>query len=120
MEISFDFLSSWYKKNLGRIVLLLIFVVVFTLSLSYIPYLNIFVSPALGFGLSVIVWYILFYPDTRILVSLSFGVLLVAMLLSLLKIPFLAESIADVLYLFLIFILINYIREFAAKKTSTE
>lgn len=120
MKIKFELLGDWYKKNLGRIVLILIFVVLFTLSLSYIPYLNIFISPTLGFGLSIIVWYVLFHPNTKILISLSFGVLLITMAFSLLRIPFLAESIADVLYLFLIFILINYIGDLVVRNTGIE
>lgn len=118
MRIMRERLDIWYKKNLGKVVLLLIFIVIFTLSLSYIPYLNIFIVPPLSFGLSLIVWYILFSPNTRIVLSLSIGVLLIATMFSLLRIPFLAESIADALYIFLIFILINYIKDFIERKES--
>lgn len=116
MKIEFERLNAWYKENLGKIVLLLIFVVVLTLSLSYIPYLNILILPPLNSGLAIIVWYILFFPSNRVILLLSLGVLFISMVFSLLKIHFLAESIADVLYLFLIFILINYTRGYLSGK----
>lgn len=111
MKIETNRVVNWYKNSLERIVLLFIIIVIFTLSFFYIPYLNIIISPPLSFGFSLLVWYVLFSPSTRIMVMLCLVTLFVSLFFSILRISLFAESIVDVLYLFLIFILANYVKD---------
>lgn len=117
MRTVFKRVIKWYKSNLHKIVLIFIIIVIFTISLLYIPYLNIIISPPLGFGFTTLVWYMLFSPKTRILVMLSIVVLFISLFFSLLRISLFAESVADILYLFLIFILANYVQDLWIKNS---
>jgi len=120
MKIEPRKLVNWYKNNLGKIVLLFIIIVIFTLSFYYIPYLNIIISPPLSFGFTLMVWYVLFSPSTKIVVILSLSILFISLFFSILRISLFAESIADVLYLFLIFILTNYVKDLWRKNSRSK
>lgn len=111
-------LTIWYKKNTAKILLLFIVIVVFTLTITFIPYLNILIFPAAGIGFSFIIWYILFLPGTRVLVTLGLGILFITLSFSLIRMNSIADAIGDIFYLILVFIFFNNLRELFKEKRS--
>lgn len=110
-EFNSDKLITWYKNNLGQIVFIFLILIFFTLTITYIPFLNLFISPNIGFGISIVAWYVLFMPSTRILTVIAILFLLLGILSTLLSIGVLTEIISKLLFIFLIFIFISYLRE---------
>lgn len=64
-------MKGWYQKNLGKLVLFFILIELFTLTIMYVPYLNLLFIALNGFALQVLFWYVIFQPSTKTLVVLS-------------------------------------------------
>lgn len=110
-ELNLDNLIAWYKNNLGQILFIFLILVFFTLTITYIPFLNLFISPNIGFGISIIAWYVLFMPSTKILTIVAVVFILIGFLSTAFLIGVLTEAISKLLFLLIIFIFISYIRE---------
>lgn len=104
-------LKNWYSRSLGKLVFLFLILVFFTLTTVYIPFLNVVTTPSVGFGLFIIGWYMLFSPTTKVIVGISLVTLLIEFLFTFFSVEFLVEAIAEFLFLLLIFIFVNYIKE---------
>ena len=120
MDIGKSKFSNWYKENLGKIVLIFIILVIFTLTVVYIPYLNVLFSPAIGFLVVFLSWYFLFRPSTYILVILEIIALCIALVSALLEVGFLAEAVGEFLYVSLVLIAFNFITDFFEERKNTE
>lgn len=110
LKTHFQQISIWYTTNFRKISLLLLILVFFTLTASYVPFLNIFVNPTLGFGVFIFAWYMLFSPSTKLLVLLAIFGLLVSYFASIADLSVLYNSMSQFLFLFLIFIFFNYMK----------
>ena len=111
MYINKNKFTNWYKKNLEKVILLFITLVTFTLTVVYIPYLNVVFSSAVGFLIAFITWYLLFNPRTYVLVILAIAGLGIALIATLLELNFLAEAIGEFLYLILVLSIVNFIKD---------
>lgn len=111
MNFKLKNLKNDYKENLDKVVLFFIIIVVFTLTVVYIPYLNILFSLINGLALVVISWYVLFHPSQKTLIIISLIALFFAYGFTFLKIVFIQEMLGNLIFLFLVFILINLIKE---------
>lgn len=101
---------QWYEQSLKKIVFLLLVLVFFTLTVVYIPFLNVFITPSVGFGILIIVWYILFSPNTKMLVYISLILIGIACVATIFGIDALWNGISQFLFIIIIFILINYLK----------
>lgn len=111
MQEYLDQLYRWYAKSLKKIVLLFIIIVVFTLLLIYLPFANLIFTASVGFFITFISWYILFSPGTKILIIISFSVILLSAILTFVELNFFVESLGILLYLMISFISVNLFRE---------
>ena len=102
--------TQWYEENLKKIVFLLLVLVFSTLTVVYIPFLNVFITPSVGFGILIIVWYILFSPNTKLLVYFSLVLIGIAYIATIFDIDALWNGISQFLFIVIIFILINYLK----------
>lgn len=114
MQMNKNKIQTWYKDNLGKIVLVFIILVIFTLTTAYIPYLNVLFSPLVGFLIVFLTWYFLFYPPVFVLVYLGIAASGIALIATLLELSFLSEALGEFIYILLILIVINFIKEFAS------
>jgi len=108
-------MKKWYFANLGKIVLLSLVIVLFTVTVSYVPYFNLLLRWS-GILVSIITFYLLFPQSTKTLVILSMVVLFFAFLCTLVKLDSLVEASGSLLMLILIFIAINYGKGFFGKE----
>lgn len=99
-----------YDKNLKKIVFLLLILVFFTLTVVYIPFLNVFATPIMGFGIFIVMWYILFPPSIKFLVYASLGLIVLAYIATIFEIGILQDAIGQLLFVLAIFIFINYLK----------
>lgn len=106
---------DWYLNSLGRILLLFIVIVTFTLTVVYVPYINLIFPSIVGLSIVLLFWYLLFPPSTRLLITLSFIFLFFSLLNSLVGLTALSEICGQAIYVFLIFIFVNRIREASNK-----
>lgn len=118
MYISKDKLKVWYKENLEKIALVFIILVAFTLTIVYIPYLNVFFSPTVGFLITFLIWYLLFMPTVSLLVRMGVVSLGVGLIATLLELNFLAETIGEFLYVLLVLVVINFVKDFLSSSES--
>lgn len=102
---------EWYYENLGRILLLFIIIVTFTLAVVYVPYLNIVFSSLVALFIVIFSWYLLFPPSTYLLTIISISMLFFAFVASELQLSMTSEVLGEGIYIFLIFIFINYLKE---------
>lgn len=116
MLINKQSLSDWYEKNIGRIVLLLIILVFSTITVAYIPYLNVFITAEIGMGVAFFSWYVIFWPSTDLLIAMAGAVLVISMGLATLRLSSLDDIMGSILYALLVAILINYGRDMAKQK----
>ncbi len=100
----------WYGANLKKIVFLLFVLVFFTLTIVYIQFLNVFITPSAGFGIFILVWYILFSPHTEFLIFTALVSILLAYLATVFNIGILLNEISHFLFLIMLFIFINLIK----------
>lgn len=107
----FERFQEWYEKNFKKVVLLFLIAVIFTLLLVYMPFINLVFTSSLGFLIAVIIWYLLFAPRTRVLVFLAIGIVFLAMILTLTDLAIFSESLGIFLYLLLVFIFFNFLKE---------
>ena len=103
-------LSLFYSNNSEKILIFTI-IILFTLVVVYIPYLNIILSPNIAFFVISLFWYFLFTPATRTLTVISLVTLFFALIGTLIKVNIVSELAGQVIYLLLIFILFNYIKK---------
>lgn len=107
---------NWYKQNLAQILLLSIVATVFVLAVKVIPYVSFLFPDELGFILVFIAWYLLFWPSTKLLVYLSWVVILVAFLTSSLQLGGVAGYLGDFLYFLLFLIFVSLIKDIAKNR----
>lgn len=100
----------WYRKNIEKIVLFLIFIVFFGAIIWQIPYVNILFPSYLSLLIIIATAYILFLPTTKNLIKTSFLVILLSFLLVLAGLHTFAEFLGEFLYLLLVFIFINLLK----------
>jgi len=106
----------WYRNNLGKIVFLLAATVISTLTMAYVPYLNIIIPSSVRFLAVFLIWYILFSPSNILLIFFSIILLIIAAIVALIELDSLAETFGIVIYLSLILVFINDIKNFFSKK----
>lgn len=106
-----NLLKKWYAMNLGKIVFLLLIVVFFALMVVYAPFLNVIITPEIRTGISIVTWYILFSPRTKTILYICFVILVIGFLYTIIGVSSLIDSVGVLLFLLIIFILINYIKE---------
>lgn len=99
---------NWYKINLGKILLLSIILIFFTVTVKFIPYFNFLFSSEVGFPIIFIAWHLLFRPSTRLLVFIAWGILSLAFMSSYFQLDIYSSYLGDFLYLELLLILVNY------------
>jgi|SRR3989344_4539493 len=104
-------IKKWYNNNLGRMVLLFFVVIFFTTSVAYIPYFNIILRSSVGIVISLITFYLLFPPPTKILASIFIVVLFLSYIFVILKLNFALDSIGGLLFFLLVLMFINYIKD---------
>lgn len=109
-------LKKWYLARLNRTLLLVMIIASIAFVISYIPYLNIVFSRSIGLVFMFILIYILFPPSTNKLVGISIILISLAFIFTLLRLFSLAESLGIILFLVLVFIFINYIKDFMLHK----
>lgn len=105
-------INSWYKKNIGKILLLCIIFTFFTVTIRLIPYFNFLLSGGAGFALVFIAWYFLFSPSTKILAWIILGLLPLAFLSAYFQLDMISNSLGEFMYLELLLIFFNYVRGF--------
>lgn len=106
---------TWYEKNINKLVIFFIIIVLVSLIFVYVPYTNVFIPTTVSFGIVFLLGYWFFSPSTTLLVALSLAILVISLTFSVLRVPVLAESISDVLYVFLIFIFLNCVKDLRKK-----
>jgi hypothetical protein len=111
MQINKNKIKIWYKENLGKIVLLFIILVIFTLTIAYTPYLNILFSPLIEFMIVFIAWYLLFNPTIFILVFIGILVSGITLITTLLRLSLLSDAIGEYIYLLIVLIVISFIKQ---------
>ncbi len=109
-------LSAWYKNNIARIVLLLIILVFSTVTVTYIPYFNVFITAEIGMGIAFFSWYVIFWPSTGLLTAIAGALLVISMGLASLRLTSLDDIIGSILYALLVAIFINYAKVMAKQK----
>jgi hypothetical protein len=108
----------WYCRSTDRIVLLFLVIVLFTLIIVYVPYLNVLILPSLGGLIVFSMWYILFPPTVRSLVYVAIGMLCISFGFTVIGIHSFAERIGNILYLLIVFIFITLFRSFIRRMHS--
>lgn len=111
-------LSRWYRGNITWIVVFLIILVFFTVTATYIPYLNVLLTPEIGFGIVFFSWYLIFGPSTSALIAMGVGMLVPAMILAVLQLRSFDDTIGTLLYALLIGLLLNYAKAIATQRDS--
>lgn len=104
-------LIEWYNARLNKFVFLLIVLVFATLKAIYTPFLNVFITPGIGFVASIILWYVLFSPGNRVLVYVGLATLFVETFSLILSIRVFIDPGSQLLYVLIILSLINYIKK---------
>lgn len=94
-----------YEKNLSKLILILIMIGILILSLIYVPFLIL--------PFASIAWYLLFKPSNRIIVFSAIALLFIVFLFTILEINILIEIASELMYYFLVFILINQLKDFS-------
>src|SRR3972149_1768466 len=112
----FEEIKKWYLRNLGKIVFLFLVTVFFTVTIMFIPYLNILLGSSVGILISLVTFYLLFPPPTKVLAYISVIVLFFAYIFVVLQLNFMAELMGNLLFLLLVFIAINYGKSFSRKE----
>lgn len=105
-------LINWYLKSMSKLVLLFMIIVVASVTSIYVPYLNFLISPGVRMLIIFMTIYILFPLSTRILVGISMGVIAMASIFTFIELAFIAQVMGDLLYLLLVVIFVNYIKNF--------
>lgn len=108
--------KNWYLRNMGKLVLLFIVIVVVSVVFTYIPYLNFIISPVIRTLIIFLCIYILFPLSTRTLAAISMGAIVLAFIFTLVELDFIAQMLGDILYLLLVSIFINYVKTFIKDK----
>lgn len=116
INVQIEKIKKWYNHRLGRIVLLCLIVVFFTTTVIYIPYFNILFGSSTGFLISFIVWYFLFSPSMKTLIFMCMFALVIAFVCTALKLNFLVEISGNILFVLMVFMLINYGRNLDENK----
>lgn len=109
-------INNWYKKNIGKILLLSIVLTFFTVTVKLVPYFSFLFSGEVGFSIVIIVWYLLFLPSTKLLVFIVWGLLPIAFLSAYFQLDTISNFIGNFMYLDLLLIFMNYIRDYFKNK----
>lgn len=113
-------IAVWYIKNLGRIVLLSIAVIFFTVTINYIPYLNFLFSGEVGFPILFIIWYLLFSPSSKMLVLIGLGTLSIAFFAVLFDLKTMSDYLGSFMYFQLMLIFLNYLKDNQKNKNNLD
>lgn len=111
MKINIHKLIDWYYKNLGKIVSLFILIVLLTLLFTYIPFINIVLSPLLNIIIILTFWNILFTPSVKTLVLFALFILFICIILTFFNLDSFADPFGNIFYFLLIFICVNYAKD---------
>lgn len=114
------FLPAWYTRNLSKIVLFFIILQIFTLTIFYIPYVNVLVLTFNGFTLLFFFWYVIFQPGAGAIVLFSGILLLVSLVSTILQFKALLEVLGIILYLMIVLIFINHLRTYVRNTKNLE
>lgn len=110
-------LKDWYLKNVNKLVLLFMIVVMVSVTFIYIPYLNIIITPGVKMFIISLCAYILFSFSTRALVVVSMYAIFFSFILTFIELDFIAETLGNFLYLLLVSIFVDYVRSLIKNKT---
>lgn len=108
--------KNWYLRNMSKLVLLFIVIVVVSVTSAYIPYFNFIISPGVRVLIIFLCIYILFPLSTYTLVAISIVAILLAFIFTFIELDFVAQTLGDLLYLLLVFIFVNYVKTFIKYK----
>lgn len=101
---------KWYQMNFRKIVLLFMVIVVITLIFQVIPYFNIVVNSGIGLAIIIMVWYVLFSPDPKKLIKIALILFPISIVLTIFELTATIERVGELLYLFLMFILLTSLK----------
>lgn len=99
-----------YKTHSQKVTQLFLIFVIFTMLLVYVPFLNIIITPFIGFVFVLIVWYFMFSPATKWIILIAVIVLLMSFLLTIFEFDVFTENLGAVLYFLFIFLFMNKAR----------
>ena len=114
-KFNFSKTKEWYLSNIGKLLLFFIVVVVISLT-SGIPYLSFILSPGIRLFIVFICFYILFPLSTNKLIVIAGIAIVLSFIFTILDMDFLTEPLGQLLYFFLVFILVNYIKSIFKEK----
>ena len=109
-------LKNWYLKNISKLVLLFMVIVIASVTSIYIPYLNFIITPGARILIIFLCIYILFPLSTRVLAIVAMGAIALALFFTLIELSFIAELLGNFLYLLLVFVFVNYMKTFIKNK----
>lgn len=109
-------IKTWYYHNTEKLLIFFMLLVILTLIFVYIPYINIFITSGIGVLLTIILWYLLFSPVTKVFIISAIFFLFFAMIYILLEVYEFADITGDIVYLLLLFILITEAKSYFVKK----
>lgn len=108
-------MKEWYIGNIGKLLLFFIVVVVISLT-SGIPYLSFILSPGKRFFIVSLCFYLIFPLSTNKLIFIAGVTTVLAFILTVLEMDFISEPLGQMLYLLLVFILVDYIKSIIKEK----
>lgn len=109
-------IKEWYRRSINKLVLLLLVIVIVSVTSTYIPYLNFIITPGIRILIILLCIYMLFPLSTGTLVAISIGAIAFAFVFTFIELDFVAQMLGDLLYLLLVFIFVNYIKDFMKNK----
>ena len=111
-----DKLKEWYFRNISKLVLLFMVIVIVSVTSIYIPYLNFLITPGVRVLIIFLSIYILFPLSTRTLTIIAMEAIALSFISTFIELNFIAEILGEFLYLLLVFVFINYIKTFVKNK----
>lgn len=113
-------ITSWYKQNSGKILLMSIVFMLFIITVKIIPYVSFLFPSELGIVALFSSWYLLFSPSTRLLVLISWGILSIIFLSTYLQLGGISNNLGNFLYFELFLIFANLIKDFYKQRNNIQ
>ncbi|EKD67933.1 MAG: hypothetical protein ACD_48C00147G0002 [uncultured bacterium] len=112
MKTTLHRIQGWYQKNLGKLVLFFILIELFTLTIMYVPYLNLLFIALNGFALQVIFWYAIFLPSVRLLVYFSLGCMVFGYSVTFIRYNAGLELAGILLFTILVLLFVTFLKDY--------
>lgn len=104
-------LIDWYYKNIGKVLLLSIVLIVFTVTTRAIPYISFIIPGEIGLPIVFTGWCLIFSISTKKLIYASFVFMILGFVCKLFQLNMVAVYFGNFLFLELILIFINMIKD---------